>query len=77
MRLPAITFYQHRPYNTYLLYSIYKRFNFTFPDMLNEGIGGFLRSLATAFIVVFIAGWPEKTYEVENLRWHICSTKPN
>ena len=44
----------------YILYSLYELFNFHFPPFLNEGIGGFIRSFATAFIVIWIAGWLEK-----------------
>lgn len=44
----------------YLLYSIYNLFNIQFPSFLNEGAGGILRSFATAFVVIFIAGLLER-----------------
>ncbi|TKK64152.1 DUF5009 domain-containing protein [Ilyomonas limi] len=44
----------------YILYSFYELFHFHFMPFLNEGIGGFIRSFATAFIVIWIAGWLEK-----------------
>jgi predicted acyltransferase len=51
----------------YLLYSIMAVFNFNYPQFLNEGIGGIIRSLAVAFIVIFITGLLEK----KNLRLKI------
>lgn len=44
----------------YILYSLFEIFNFQFPDVLNYGIGGILRSFAIAFIVIWIAGFLEK-----------------
>jgi heparan-alpha-glucosaminide N-acetyltransferase len=44
----------------YLLYSFYGLFHFQFPTLLNEGVGGLLKSLATAFVVVWITGWLER-----------------
>ena len=46
----------------YLLYSIMYLFRFNYPEFLNQGIGGIIRSLATAFIVIFIAGFLEKKH---------------
>ena len=44
----------------YLLYSVYELSHFQFPTFLNEGWGGFLRSVITALIVIQMAGWLEK-----------------
>lgn len=44
----------------YFLYSIYSILNFHFPAFLSLGIGGIIKSFATAFIVIFIAGYLEK-----------------
>jgi hypothetical protein len=44
----------------YLQAGFYKLFNFNYPDFLNYGIGGFLRSWAVAFIVVMIGGYLER-----------------
>lgn len=44
----------------YLLYSIFTLVHFKFPAVLSEGIGGILRSLAIAFVVILIVGWLEK-----------------
>lgn len=44
----------------YILYSLYELAGFHFPQFLNEGWGGFIRSLATAFVVIWIAGWLER-----------------
>ena len=51
----------------YLLYSIMYVSNFNYPQFLNEGIGGIIRSFAVAFIVIFITGLLEK----KNLRLKI------
>lgn len=44
----------------YLLYSIFELVHFHFPKVLGEGTGGILRSVAIAFIVIFITGLLEK-----------------
>ena len=44
----------------YLIYSVYSLINFHFPAFLSQGVGGILKSFATAFIVIFIAGYLEK-----------------
>jgi predicted acyltransferase len=44
----------------YLLYSIFTLVHFRFPAVLSEGIGGILRSLVVAFVVILIVGWLEK-----------------
>ncbi|MEJ7683316.1 MAG: hypothetical protein WKG06_36745 [Segetibacter sp.] len=44
----------------YLLYSIYSIIHFHFPSILTQGLGGIIKSFATAFIVIFIAGFLEK-----------------
>lgn len=44
----------------YLLYAFYASIHFKFPKFLNEGAGGFLRSVATAAVVVAITGLLEK-----------------
>ncbi|HEY1871461.1 MAG TPA: DUF5009 domain-containing protein, partial [Chitinophagaceae bacterium] len=51
----------------YFLYSFMRIFHFDYPDFLNEGIGGILRSFAVAFIVIFITKFLEK----KNLRLKI------
>ena len=45
----------------YLLYSVYKLLDFRYPAFLNEGTGGFIRSALTAFLVVLLTGWLEKS----------------
>ena len=44
----------------YILYSMYWLCHFQFPEFLNNGVGGILRSFATAFVVIWIAGLLEK-----------------
>lgn len=44
----------------YFQVGIYKLFHFHYPALLNTDIGGFLRSWATAFIVVIIGGFLER-----------------
>jgi predicted acyltransferase len=44
----------------YILYSVYRLIHFNFPAFLSEGIGGIIRSFATAFVVILIAGVLEK-----------------
>lgn len=44
----------------YLLYSVYALCHFRFPLLLNEGTGGLIKSLVTAYAVVWMAGWLEK-----------------
>jgi len=44
----------------YFLYSIYSIIHFHFPASLSQGVPGILKSFATAFIVIFIAGYLEK-----------------
>ncbi len=44
----------------YILYSLYELAGFNFPQFLNEGIGGVIRSFATAFFVIWMAGLLEK-----------------
>lgn len=44
----------------YLLYSIFLLVHFEFPDFLSEGIGGIIRSIVMAFVVILIVGWMEK-----------------
>lgn len=44
----------------YLQIGFYRLFHFRYPDVLNYGWGGFLRSWAVAFIVVIIGGFLEK-----------------
>ena len=51
----------------YLLYPIMAVCSFNYPQFLNEGIGGIIRSFAVAFIVIFITGFLEK----KNLRLKI------
>lgn len=43
----------------YLLYSTYSLIHFHFPAFLTQGLGGIVKSFATAFIVIFIAGFLE------------------
>lgn len=44
----------------YLLYSTYSLIHFHFPAFLGQGAGGIVKSFATAFIVIFIAGFLER-----------------
>ncbi|HTE02177.1 MAG TPA: DUF5009 domain-containing protein [Mucilaginibacter sp.] len=44
----------------YLIVGIFSLIHFRYPHLLNYGIGGFLRSVAIAFIVVMIGGLLEK-----------------
>jgi heparan-alpha-glucosaminide N-acetyltransferase len=44
----------------YFQVGFYKLFHFRYPAALNTGIGGFLRSVAVAFIIVLIGGYLEK-----------------
>lgn len=44
----------------YILLSVFYLVHFRFPAVLSEGIGGILRSIAMAFIVILIVGWMEK-----------------
>jgi len=44
----------------YLLYSLMLLVHFHYPEFLSSGIGGILRSIAVAFIVIWIAGRMEK-----------------
>lgn len=44
----------------YLLYSILALAGFKFPVALSEGMPGLLRSIAIAFLVIFLVGWMEK-----------------
>lgn len=44
----------------YLLYSLYTLCHFKFPTLLNEGAGGLIKSLVTAYVVVWITGVLEK-----------------
>ena len=44
----------------YLLYALYTLFGFRFPQVLSYGLGGFLRSLATAFFVIILVGLLER-----------------
>lgn len=44
----------------YLLYSIYSLIHVHFPGFLREGAGGIIKSFATAFIVILIAGFLER-----------------
>jgi predicted acyltransferase len=44
----------------YLLYAFYASIHLKFPEFLNEGAGGFLRSVATAVVVVAITGVLER-----------------
>lgn len=46
----------------YLLYSIMLLAHFHYPEFLSSGIGGILRSIAVAFIVIWIAGRMEKVH---------------
>lgn len=51
----------------YLLYSLMLLAHFHYPEFLSSGLGGILRSIAVAFIVIWIAGRMEKV----NLRLKI------
>ncbi|RFM32920.1 DUF5009 domain-containing protein [Chitinophaga silvisoli] len=51
----------------YLLYSLMLLVHFHYPEFLSSGLGGILRSIAVAFIVIWIAGRMEKV----NLRLKI------
>ncbi|MBN9295481.1 MAG: DUF5009 domain-containing protein [Filimonas sp.] len=44
----------------YILYSLYASVHFKFPRFFNEGTGGFIRSVATAAVVVAITGVLER-----------------
>jgi len=44
----------------YLIYSVLMLSHARYPAVLSEGIGGILRSIAMAFIVILIVGWMEK-----------------
>lgn len=44
----------------YILYSLFSLVHFEFPDFLNYGIGGILRSFFIAFLVIRIVGFLEK-----------------
>jgi heparan-alpha-glucosaminide N-acetyltransferase len=44
----------------YFMVGFFKLVNFSYPSVLNSGIGGFLRSVAIAFITVWIGGLLEK-----------------
>ncbi len=44
----------------YILYSLLAVCNIEYPYFFNKGIGGILRSFATAFIIIFITGFLEK-----------------
>ncbi|MBS1749146.1 MAG: DUF5009 domain-containing protein [Bacteroidetes bacterium] len=44
----------------YLLYSVYVLAGFRYPQFLNEGLGGIIRSFAVSFIVIWIGGVLEK-----------------
>lgn len=44
----------------YLLYSIMLLVHFHYPEFLSSGVGGILRSIAVAFIVILIVGRMEK-----------------
>jgi heparan-alpha-glucosaminide N-acetyltransferase len=46
----------------YFLYSLYELCHVRYPDFLNAGIGGLLRSLTVALSVVLITGWLEKKH---------------
>lgn len=46
----------------YFLYSFFIIVNFQYPQFLDEGIGGIVRSFAIAFLVIFITGILEKRY---------------
>ncbi|HSC37217.1 MAG TPA: DUF5009 domain-containing protein [Chitinophagaceae bacterium] len=44
----------------YLLYSMYKLVGFQYPTLLNEGVGGLIRSMLVALLAVLLTGWLEK-----------------
>jgi hypothetical protein len=44
----------------YLLYSTYNLLHIKFPPFLSDGVGGIIRSIATAFLVIFITGLLER-----------------
>lgn len=44
----------------YLLYSLMMMVGFRYPAVFGEGIGGILRSIAIAFLVILLVGWMEK-----------------
>ncbi|WP_440135529.1 DUF5009 domain-containing protein [Chitinophaga sancti] len=44
----------------YLLYAVMMLVHFHYPELLKSGIGGILRSIAVAFVVIWIAGRMEK-----------------
>ncbi|MDQ2751628.1 MAG: DUF5009 domain-containing protein [Bacteroidota bacterium] len=44
----------------YILYSLFEVFHLHFPLFLNEGWGGFFRSVVTSLLVIQFAGWLEK-----------------
>lgn len=44
----------------YLLYSIYSLFHFRYPVFLSEGVGGLIRSLTIAFLVIGLVGFMER-----------------
>jgi len=44
----------------YLLYSLLTLAGIRYPAVLSEGIGGILRSIAIAFLVILLVGWMEK-----------------
>ncbi len=44
----------------YILYSLFEIFHFHFPAFLNEGWGGFFRSVIISLLVIQMAGWLER-----------------
>ncbi|MFT3824338.1 MAG: DUF5009 domain-containing protein [Chitinophagaceae bacterium] len=44
----------------YILYSVFALVHFHYPQFMNEGIGGILRSFLVAFVIVIATGWLEK-----------------
>ena len=44
----------------YLLYALLTLVGFRYPTVLSEGMGGILRSIAIAFLVILLVGWMEK-----------------
>ncbi len=46
----------------YILYSLYDISGFSFPQFLNEGWGGFIRSVLTSLVVIWITGWLSKRH---------------
>lgn len=44
----------------YILYNVYSLCSFSYPSLLNEGMGGIARSMAVALLVVIATGWLEK-----------------